>query len=125
MLGVRDLARAGAPRANRFSNGISNHFLSKFAKRPLRDTNCGLRRYPLAETLALRPRGRGFDFEAEVILRAVWAGLEVVEEPVEVLYPADRLTHFRVSRDPWLIVHRVVATVGERWLRPRRLAEEA
>jgi glycosyltransferase involved in cell wall biosynthesis len=46
VLGVRDLVREGAPRANRISNGISNFFLSTFARRPLRDTQCGLRSRP-------------------------------------------------------------------------------
>src|SRR5581483_10335662 len=35
VLGVRDLVRAGAPRPNRVSNGISNFFLSLFTGRPL------------------------------------------------------------------------------------------
>lgn len=123
VLGVRDLERDGAPRANRFSNGISNYFLSRFAGRPLRDTQCGLRRYPIAKTLALRAHGRGYDFEAEVLLRAIWSGLRVVECPVRVLYPAERTTHFHVARDPWRIIRTVVATLGERWLRPTDAAE--
>lgn len=116
VLGVRDLVRAAAPRANQISNGISNFFLSRFAGQPLADTQCGLRRYPIARTLALGAHGRGYDFEAEILLRAIWSGMEIVELPIEVLYPEDRTTHFRVSRDPWRIIQTVVATVGERWL---------
>jgi glycosyltransferase involved in cell wall biosynthesis len=123
VLGVRDLARDGAPRANRLSNAISNYFLSRFAGRRLADTQCGLRRYPIATTLALETRGHGYDFEAEVLLRAVFAGMEVVEEPVRVRYPSDRRSHFRVARDPWRIIRTVVATVGERWLDPSRTRE--
>ena len=54
------------------------------------------------------PRGEGYDFEAEVLLRAIWAGVPIVEEPVRVLYPEDRATHFHVVRDPWRIVRTVV-----------------
>ncbi|MBX3233841.1 MAG: glycosyltransferase family 2 protein [Labilithrix sp.] len=117
VLGVRDLDRDGAPRANRVSNGISNFFLSRFAQRTLHDTQCGLRRYPVAETLALGARGRGYDFEAEVLLRALWSGMTVVERPVRVLYPDDRITHFHVARDPWRIIRTVVAALGDHWLR--------
>lgn len=116
VLGVRDLARDGAPRANRVSNGISNYFLSRFAGRQLHDTQCGLRRYPIDETLTLGARSRGYGFEAETLLRAVWAGIDVVEVPVMVRYPSDRRTHFRVSRDPWRILGTVLFAVGQRWL---------
>jgi glycosyltransferase involved in cell wall biosynthesis len=114
VLGIRELVRAGAPRKNQLSNGISNFFISHFAGRPLQDTQCGLRRYPIATTLALAARGEGYDFEAEVLLRAVWAGVEVVEEPIRVLYPVDRITHFHVVRDPWRIVRTVVAALGDK-----------
>lgn len=117
VLGVRDLVRDGAPRANVISNGISNYFLSRFSQRPLRDTQCGLRRYPIHDTLALAPRGDGYDFEAEVLLRAcrdVATRDRIVETQVRVLYPASRVTHFRVARDPWRIIRTVVATMLER-----------
>jgi len=119
VLGVRDLLRDGAPRSNRFGNGVSNFFLSAFAGRPLRDTQCGLRRYPVAETLALASRARGYAFEAEVILRALAAGLPLLEVPVEVVYPRaeDARSHFRKVRDPARIVSTVVRTVLELRLR--------
>ena len=114
VLGVRDLAAAGAPRANRFSNAISNHFLSRFAKRPLRDTQCGLRRYPVDGTLALGARAEGYAFEAEALLLAARTGVRVVERPVRVVYPAEaeRTTHFDSVRDPMRIVAVVLRTLA-------------
>lgn len=114
VLGVRDLARAGAPKANQVSNRISNWWISRFAGRPLADTQCGLRRYPIADTLALGARGEAYDFEAEVLLRAAWRGAALVEANVRVLYPEERVTHFRVRRDPWRIIATVVMTLAER-----------
>ncbi|MCL2449665.1 MAG: glycosyltransferase family 2 protein [Polyangiaceae bacterium] len=115
VLGVRDLVRDGAPRSNRFGNAVSNFFLSAFAGRSLRDTQCGLRRYPVADTLALDARADGFAFEGEVVLRAVRSGLPVVEVPVEVLYPSDgtRRSHFRRVSDPTRIVGTIARTVVE------------
>jgi glycosyltransferase involved in cell wall biosynthesis len=114
VLGVRDLMRAGAPTPNRFSNGISNFFLSLFTGRALHDTQCGLRRYPVARTLGLGPRDDGYAFEAECILRAARAGWQIVEVPVDVYYPPEdeRVSHFHVVRDPARIVYRVVATLA-------------
>ncbi len=115
VLGVRDLRGAGAPRANRWSNGISNFFLSRFAGVRLRDTQCGLRRYPIAETLALGARANGYAFEAEILLRAAAAGVRIEQRDVRVVYPpgAERITHFDSVRDPARIVAIVVATLGD------------
>lgn len=115
VLGVRDLATDHAPLANRFGNGVSNLFVSLFSGRRLRDTQCGLRIYPVAETLALGARAVRYDFEAEVLLRAVAAGLPIVEVPVSVHYPPQgaQRTHFRVPNDPARIIATVVRTVLE------------
>jgi glycosyltransferase involved in cell wall biosynthesis len=113
VLGVRDLVRDGAPRPNIISNGISNFFLSWFSGRRLLDTQCGLRRYPVAGTLALGARDDGYAFEAEIVLRAAHAGWVIALEPVRVHYPPEheRVTHFDSVRDPARIVRRVVATL--------------
>jgi glycosyltransferase involved in cell wall biosynthesis len=113
VLGVRDLRRDGAPRKNRFSNGVSNFFLSRFSGRPLRDTQCGLRRYPIRPTLALGASAKGYAFEAEVILRAIARGIRIVEREVRVIYPAEqeRVSHFDSVRDPARIVGAVVSTL--------------
>jgi glycosyltransferase involved in cell wall biosynthesis len=114
VLGVRDLVAAGAPRANQRSNAISNYWLSRFAGRDLRDTQCGLRRYPILTTLVLGGQAMGFGYEAEVVLRAALAGLPIVQEPVRVIYPVDagHGSHFHVVRDPARIIARILATVS-------------
>ncbi|MGD0680117.1 MAG: glycosyltransferase family 2 protein, partial [Polyangiaceae bacterium] len=106
VLGVRDLVRDGAPPSNQFGNAVSNFFLSAFAGRRLKDTQCGLRRYPIGETLALGVRANGFAFEGEVVLRALSAGLPLVEVPVSVIYSRaiPPRSHFRRVRDPMRIV---------------------
>lgn len=121
VLGIRDLVAAGAPPKNRFSNGVSNFFLSYFSGARLADTQCGLRRYPIDRTLALAARGDGYDFEGEVLLRAIWEGVPIVEEPISVRYPEDRVTHFDSVKDPMRIVRTVVAALAER----RRRADRA
>jgi len=119
ILGIRDLVRDGAPKSSRFSNRFSNVFLSLFSGRSLQDTQCGLRRYPIAETLALNVRSNGYAFEAEVVLRAARSGLAIEQLPVRVIYPpeSERISHFHVVRDPTRIVLRVVLTAATAWRR--------
>ncbi len=111
VLGVRDLAAANAPRANQRSNAFANWFLSNVTGRTLRDTQCGLRRYPVLRTLGLGVRDDGFGFETEVLLRALRADVPIVQIDVDVLYPPSRTTHFDSRRDPWRIVGRVLRTL--------------
>lgn len=112
VLGVRDLEGAGAPRKNRFSNAFSNAWMSFFTGTLLSDTQCGLRRYPLPETLELELGGSGYELEAEVILKAMRRGVPVVQTPVRVIYPpaSERVTHFHSVRDPARIVVRILRT---------------
>jgi len=112
-LGIRDLVRDGAPKMNQFSNGISNYFISYFGGRKLGDTQCGLRRYPVAETLALGAHATGYAFEAEVLLLAMAAKMPIVQVPVEVRYPPEneRVTHFDSVRDPARIIAVVLRTL--------------
>jgi glycosyltransferase involved in cell wall biosynthesis len=112
VLGVRDLAGAGAPANSQFSNSLSNFFISRFAGIRLNDTQCGLRRYPLPQTLELGLRSPGYELEAEVILRAARARWSIQQTPVLVIYPPkeQRISHFHVVRDPARIVWRVLQT---------------
>lgn len=113
VLGVRDLVRDGAPRSNRFGNAVSNFFLSHFSKTTLNDTQCGLRRYPVLATIDLGAQADGYAFEAEVVLRAIAAGIPILEVMVPVVYPSEgqRHTHFHRIVDPAKIVATVARTV--------------
>jgi len=123
LIGLRDLAAAGAPAPNRFSNRLSNVVLSFFGGEHLLDTQCGLRRYPVVETTALGARDPGFAFEADVVLRAARRGLPIEHVPFQVFYPPkeQRVTHFHSVKDPARIVVRVLSTVWSvphvRWRR--------
>ncbi len=115
VLGVRDLVRDGAPASNRFGNGVSNFFLSQFAGRKLQDTQCGLRRYPIRDTLELGARAAGYAFESEVVLRAIAAHVPIVEVRIAVRYPPgeQQTTHFRRVLDPVRIVSTIARTAVE------------
>lgn len=68
----------------------------------IRDSMCGLRVYPVADTLRLMRRhavGRRMDFDTDVLVRLHWAGVRVCNRPVRVNYPADGVSHFRLWGD--------------------------
>jgi glycosyltransferase involved in cell wall biosynthesis len=72
----------------------------------IKDSMCGFRVYPLLAMLALMRRrrlGRRMNFDTDVLVRLYWDGLEIVNVPTRVGYPADGVSHFRVWRDNVLI----------------------
>jgi glycosyltransferase involved in cell wall biosynthesis len=91
------------PWTSRWGRRFSNFWVMLACGRWLSDTQSGFRLYPLPETLRLGAKTRRFQFEVEIIVRAVWAGLPVVDTPVEASYapPGGRVSHFRPGLDFW------------------------
>lgn len=113
VLGVRNLKAAGAPRLNQTSNQISNFFLSWFGWQRLKDTQCGLRRYPLTRVLNSGATANGYAYEAEVLLVAVRERWPIAELSVRVVYPpeTERITHYHNVKDPARTVAAVLRTM--------------
>jgi glycosyltransferase involved in cell wall biosynthesis len=85
------------PWTSRFGRKFSNFWVRAAGGPVLSDTQSGLRIYPLPEALRLGVRARRFQFEVEILVRARWAGIPVVEVPVGVSYTPGmkRISHFR------------------------------
>lgn len=101
VLGRRSGQATGMPQANRIGWHMSALGIWLETGVRVADSQCGLRVYPLSMLDAVRCQAGRFGFEAEVITRAVWAGLPLVEVPVSCHYPdeARRKSHFRPWRD--------------------------
>lgn len=68
----------------------------------IKDSMCGFRVYPVAPVNALAARhaiGARMNFDTDILVRLFWDGLQVVNLPTRVSYPADGVSHFRVWRD--------------------------
>jgi glycosyltransferase involved in cell wall biosynthesis len=71
--------------------------------RKVGDPLCGYRVYPVATALRVRARGNAMDFDPEIAVRLVWAGVSVVHVPTPVIYRADGVSHYRGVADTLLI----------------------
>lgn len=99
VIGVRDLVKEQAPRGRRITNNLSTFWFKVQTGLPLTDTQCGFRGYPLAAINRLRVNSQHYAYELEVMVKAAWAGVPLVAQPVSADYAAatSRLSHF----DPW------------------------
>lgn len=94
----------------------------------IRDSMCGFRVYPLAPVMALAQRqkiGMRMNFDTDILVRLCWDGIEIVNVPTRVGYPADGVSHFRVWRDN-VLISRMHATLffGMLLRLPRLLARK-
>ncbi|MCA9685295.1 MAG: glycosyltransferase family 2 protein [Myxococcales bacterium] len=94
--------------------------------RVIDDPMCGFRVYPLDPALGVveiaQRCGKRMDFDIEIAVRLVWAGLPVVNLPTRVHYPEGGVSHFHLLGDnlriSWMHSRLVVGS----WLRlPGRL----
>jgi predicted LPLAT superfamily acyltransferase len=68
----------------------------------LKDSMCGFRVYPVAQTLAVARKvhiGRRMDFDTEIMVRLYWDGTPSQFIPTRVIYPENGISHFDALRD--------------------------
>ncbi|MEJ2643108.1 MAG: glycosyltransferase family 2 protein [Desulfosarcinaceae bacterium] len=100
VLGHRRLM-VGAPWTSRAGREFSNFWVWVAGAPWLHDTQSGFRIYPLPEILGLDIRARRYQYEIEVLAKAAWSGIPIVETPIDVIYQtgAARISHFRPGLD--------------------------
>ncbi len=90
------------PASRLWGRKLSNFWVHvNTGRNAVRDVLCGLRIYPLAQTLTVLPqiKSRRMDFDPDVVVKLLWAKTEIVNRPVNVTYPADGISHFRGFSD--------------------------
>lgn len=92
-----------APWTSRFGRGFSNFWVLAAGGTWLSDSQTGFRVYPLPLSLDLGVTARRFQFEVEILTRALWHKVPVIEKSVRVKYKRDlpRISHFRPFVDFW------------------------
>ena len=94
VVGRREMA--GAPWTSRQGRNFSNFWVRVSGGPALADSQSGFRIYPLPETLNLGVVARRYQFEVEVLARAAWQGIPVIEATVSADYGSalPRISHF-------------------------------
>lgn len=101
IVGRRDFKGADVPKSSVFGRNFSNFWLRVQTGRSVGDSQSGFRAYPLAVINELTLHEKHYSFEVEVLVKAIWAGINVIDVDVNVYYPPGdkRVTHFRGFKD--------------------------
>jgi uncharacterized protein (DUF2062 family) len=101
VVGKRILKGPNVPKGRRFHRGFSNFWFRVQTGRPIGDSQSGYRAYPIVVFEKLKLREKHYTFEVEVLVKAAWAGVELLDLDIPVYYPParDRVSHFRLFMD--------------------------
>lgn len=114
VIGSRKMDAPDVPEKSSFGNKCSTFWYWVETGIKLQDTQCGYRLYPLKLVNDLNLHTSKFELEIEVIVKAAWRGVNVINLPVKVLYdPLERVTHFRPFMDVARITLLNIWFVGE------------
>lgn len=119
------MGHENVPWTSRWGRKFSNFWVWASCGKWLSDSQSGFRMYPLPETMSLGARSRRFQFEVEILVRAAWSGIPILEIPVQAVYgPAEeRISHFRPFLDFWRNTKTFTRLVASRILIPRTLRQ--
>jgi len=124
VIGKREgMEQGNVPWTSRWGRRFANFWVWTSCGRWLSDSQSGFRVYPLPETLHLGTRAKRYQFEVEVLVRAVWFGIPIIEVPVHAIYgsPEERVSHFRPWLDFWRNTRTFTRLIATRVLVPSRL----
>ncbi|MBO4427118.1 MAG: glycosyltransferase family 2 protein [Bacteroidales bacterium] len=100
IVGIReDLAAENKSGGSTFANRFSNYWFTLQTWVRLKDTQCGYRLYPLGKVHTIKFLTSRYEAELELLVFLAWRGARFVQLPVTVLYPEDRVSHFRPFAD--------------------------
>jgi hypothetical protein len=101
LIGRRHEITGSMPRSSLFGRDFSDFWIGVETGVVVHDTQSGFRAYPLRHIRDLKIHSRHYNFEMEIITRALWAGLKVGSVPIRVWYPqtSARVSSFHPVRD--------------------------
>jgi glycosyltransferase involved in cell wall biosynthesis len=117
-----EMGHKNVPWTSRWGRRFANFWVWASCGRWLSDSQSGFRIYPLPETLHLGTKAKRFQFEVEVLVRAVWRGIPIIEAPIHAIYgpPEERVSHFRPWLDFWRNTQTFCRLVATRVLIPSK-----
>ena len=129
VIGCRKLHGKHVPHRSHFGKKVANFWMRIETGVSIEDCQSGFRAYPVQYLSQMKLTGSHYDFETEVLARAVWAGLHLKTIEIDAWYPEpqSRISHFKPFVDNMRISCMHTRLVG-RCLLPlphRKLVPEA
>lgn len=101
ILGMRDFSGGGIPPKSLLGNRMTSILFALLYGRRLSDTQTGLRAFgPQLLSFMQHVRGSRFEYELQMLISCIQAGIPIVTLPIQVIYEHGNAgTHFKAVRD--------------------------
>jgi len=133
IIGVRNFDDTDVPGSSVFGRKFSNFWIRISCGTQVRDSQSGFRAYPLELFKHIRPLAKRYNFEMEILVRAVWAGMDVDQIDITVHYNSEttRASHFRPFVDnarisltfTWLVTRNLIPWPHKSHFKPSAFRE--
>ena len=98
-----------APKARVYGRKVTDFWVAiETLSLRVKDSLCGFRVYPLNEIETLFDNyhfGPRMDFDTEILVKAVWANMDLHFIPTKVIYHEDTVSHFDYLRDNMMLIN--------------------
>ena len=103
--GNRDFSSSEVPGASRFGRKFSNFWIKVSSGMKIPDSQCGFRAYPIEAIQRVKCRAKKYNYEVEILVKSIWAGLSVQSVDISVDYSKEttQASHFHPFLDNWRI----------------------
>lgn len=99
---------ASAPKARLYGRKVTDFWVAlETLSLKIKDGLCGYRVYPLAQAEQIMDShylGSRMDFDTEILVKAVWCGIDLKFIETRVVYPEQSVSHFNYLRDNLLLI---------------------
>lgn len=128
IIGCRNFDTDNVPDKSRFGRKFANFWLRLETGVQINDCQSGFRAYPVRYLNQMDFKGSHYDFEAEALAKAAWAGLQLETVSIDVYYPKpeERISSFKPFMDNLRIslIHSMLVGRCLLPLRHKRLVKE-
>ena len=94
---------ASVPKSRLYGRKVTNFWVAiEVYPQTIKDAMCGFRVYPLCEMQPILQRGlaaKRMGGDIEIVVRASWLGIPIINQQTNVIYPDDGFSNFRVFKD--------------------------
>jgi glycosyltransferase involved in cell wall biosynthesis len=114
-IGCRNFNSENIPKKSKIGRSFSNMWIRLETGLKVKDTQSGFRAYPVKYISKIKTLTNTYNFEVEIIVKAAWKGLTIIDVPISVYYPKpeERVSSFKPFKDNFKLslIHTYLVTL--------------